>query len=223
MLPFTRDEFMAVFARYHVGTWPAVMVWFILAVLLLAYLYRHSAEKPRASFLLMYLGILWCWTGAIYMWKYFASINPAAVLFGLLFIIQGLWLLYEAGRINLVDVSILPGLQYYVSAFLFLYALVLYPLVGGAFGHRYPAAPIFGLPCPNTIFTFASLLIVSDIYRKPLLRLLIIPAIWSVIATVAAIDLRVPEDWMLPVAAVASLMLLSGRKRRTRSYEAIRV
>lgn len=223
MLPFTRDEFMAVFARYHLGTWPAVMVWFILAVFLLSYLYRHSAERPRASFLLLFLGILWGWTGGVYMWKYFAAINPAAILFGVLFIVQGMWLLYEAGKLNLVDVSIIPRPQLYVSAFLLLYALVLYPLIGGIFGHRYPAAPIFGLPCPNTIFTFASLLIVSDIYGKPLMRLMIIPGIWSVIATVAAIDLGVPEDWMLPVATVASFVLLTGRKRRTRFYPAIRI
>lgn len=215
MLPFTRDEFMAVFARYHTATWPAVMVWFSLAILLLAYIYRHAAERQGAGVLLLYVGLLWSWTGAAYMWGYFATINPAANIFGLVFIIQGLWLLYESGKSNVVELSAVPKPQLYISIFFFIYALLLYPLLGNLFGHYYPAAPIFGLPCPNTIFTFATLMIVTDASGKMLGRLLIIPAAWSVIATFAAIQLNVPEDWMLPVAALVTIVVAYSRRART--------
>jgi hypothetical protein len=217
MLPFTRDEFMAVFARYHNGTWPAVMVWFTFAVLLLAYIYRHASEKQRAGTLLAYLGLLWSWTGAAYMWGYFASINPAANYFGMFFLIQGLWILYESGKSHYIDLTAIPKLQLAASMFFFAYALVLYPLIGNLFGHHYPAAPIFGLPCPNTIFTFAALLLVRSPNGKMLGRLFVIPVAWSAIATVAAIQLSVPQDWMLPAAAIVTTVFALRQKARTMS------
>ena len=44
-----------------------------------------------------------------------------------------------------------------VAAILFIYALSVYPLIGAAVGHRFPASVSFGLPCPTVIFTFAVL------------------------------------------------------------------
>jgi hypothetical protein len=214
MLPFTRDEFMSVFAQYHEGTWPAVIVWYITAVLLLAY--QAYQQKTSAQLVLLYLGLLWSWTGAVYMWGYFSAINPAASSFSVLFLGQGLWLIYESRKRVIVDLRSITRWGRYVSYFLFFYALVAYPFIGSLTGHTYPAAPLFGLPCPNTIFTFAALLLVTNESGHPVKRLFVIPVLWSVVATVAAIELGVVQDWMLPVAAISSMLILYMRALRTR-------
>jgi hypothetical protein len=86
-------------------------------------------------------------------------INPATLIFGLFFILQGLFFLLTgtvmerlAFRFKLKPLPIIGGC-------FILYAMVVYPLLGIRFGHSYPSAPMFGVaPCPTTIFTFGMLL-----------------------------------------------------------------
>jgi hypothetical protein len=81
---------------------------------------------------------------------------------------------------------------------------VAYPLLGYAAGHRYPATPTFGLPCPTTIFTLG-LLLWAD---RPMPRwLLAVPIAWSALGASAALQLGVPEDLGLVAAGVTSLAL----------------
>ena len=100
----------------------------------------------------------------------------------------------------------------WTGAFLILYAMVLYPILGYFFGHAYPKAPSFGLPCPTTIFTLGLLL-----WTKPGLpkSVLIIPVLWSVIGFSAALTLGIAEDTGLLVAGVAVTVLIFIRDRNT--------
>jgi hypothetical protein len=140
---------------------------------------------------------------------FFRAINPAALLFGSLFLIEGVliaWLgvarptLRFEGRANAAT---------FLGFALIIYALVAYPLVGYALGHRYPSAPTFGVPCPTTIFTFGLMLLSPP----PRLRSLIfIPACWALVAGVAAVRLGMWEDYGLVVAAiVATIVVLMQR------------
>ena len=76
--------------------------------------------------------------------------------------------------------------------------IVIYPLIGYALGRIFPSTPTFGTPCPTTIFTFG-LLLWAD--RKISLSLLIIPVLWSIVGTSAALNFGVKEDFGLLVAA----------------------
>jgi hypothetical protein len=99
-----------------------------------------------------------------------------------------------------------------VGAVLIVYALVVYPVLGHLLGHRYPAAPTFGLPCPTTIFTFGVLLWA----RAPVPRVLVVvPMLWAALGAVAAMQLGVPEDFGLLVAGVTAvpMILLAPRRR----------
>ncbi|HEX6943286.1 MAG TPA: DUF6064 family protein, partial [Gemmatimonadaceae bacterium] len=98
-----------------------------------------------------------------------------------------------------------------LGALVILFALVIYPSLGWLAGHRYPAAPTFGLPCPTTVFTFGLML-----WAQPALprRVFIIPVLWSVVATVAAFQLGMVEDFSLPLAAIvaSAVMVRSGQR-----------
>jgi hypothetical protein len=101
-----------------------------------------------------------------------------------------------------------------VGALFVIYALLIYPLLGYAAGHRYPSTPTFGLPCPTTIFTFG-LLLWSE--RRVPLRVVLVPATWSLLGMTAALSFGVPEDFGLPVAGVLGTLLIVLRNRRLAS------
>ena len=85
----------------------------------------------------------------------------------------------------------------WVGLALIVYAMVAYPLLGMAFGHGYPQAPMFGLvPCPTTIFTFGMLLLAA----RPKRLLLWLPLVWSAIGFFAAVKFGICEDVGLLVA-----------------------
>jgi hypothetical protein len=89
---------------------------------------------------------------------------------------------------------------------LVIFALVVYPLTGYMLGHRYPAAPTFGLPCPTTIFTIGILL-----FAKPLLSrsVFIVTLLWALVGSSAAFALGVYQDLGLLVACVVAIVALA--------------
>ena len=90
-----------------------------------------------------------------------------------------------------------------------LYGLVIYPVLGYFLGHRYPASPTFGAPCPTTIFTFGLLLWATSRVNWFYYML---PLIWSLIGFTAALNLGVREDIGLLVAGIAGTLLLAMRQ-----------
>ena len=72
-------------------------------------------------------------------------------------------------------------------------------------GELYPAMPLFGVtPCPLLIFT-VGLRVWASCARW---WLWIVPLLWSAIGGSAAILLSVPQDWALPVSAIAAMLVL---------------
>jgi hypothetical protein len=211
-LPFTRDEFFAVFEIYNRSIFPAQLLAYALGFLVVARLFKKAPTPfPLGAAVLC---AFWLWTGLVYHFVYFSHINRAAYLFALMFVLQAL-LLARAGiwkrqlrfRLN-------KGLKMWVGLSLMAYALIVYPILGFASGHGYPQAPTFGLtPCPLTIFTFGLFLQVES--RLPKI-LLVIPFLWSLIGFSAALLLGVAEDFGLLIAGLlgVGVMLFSGQKDR---------
>ncbi|MFO7945194.1 MAG: DUF6064 family protein [Armatimonadota bacterium] len=205
-VPFTVEQFLDVFAAYNTAIWPAQYLAYAFGVAII--LYAYSDWKYRARIAYSLLAALWIFTGIGYHILHFSEINSAATPFGILFIIQGLLLLWVGWFIRprfrtRFDVYHDVGLVFVV------YAMVIYPLLGRIFGHTFPAAPVFGLtPCPLTIFTFGVLLWTDKTLPK---WVPVIPFIWSLIGSTAAFSLGVPEDYGLLVAGVVGSIILWTR------------
>src|SRR5690348_12514153 len=125
---------MELFRVYNNSIWPAQIIAYILGT---ACLVAIAREKPWAkAFALATTGFLWLWNGIAYHYLFFSRINKAAPVFAALFVIQGLALIFTATRtINKADP--LPPSKA-VGWALIAYAMLLYPLLGLAFGHSYP-------------------------------------------------------------------------------------
>lgn len=207
MLPFSKQEFFEVFARYNDAVWPAQLVLYAVAVVIVALLLR--GDRPNLVFAL--LAALWLWVGVAYHLMFFSEINPAARLFGIAFIAQAVLLL----SLNRAA----PGEEATPVArsagkVLIAYVLFGYPLFGYLIGQRYPDVVTLGLPCPTTIFTVGVLLVAV---RRPPSWLLTIPIAWALIGTFAATSLGMPQDYGLTVAAVAAAVRLLAPPSRNRS------
>jgi hypothetical protein len=206
VLPFSAEQFFAVFDGYNRATWPAPVLAYLAAFgMVAAALLGRAAPAVAAG-----LAVLWIWTGLAYHVAHFAAINPAAWGFGAAFAVQGVLLLRAGLRGRLAFGPPRRRIETLAGLALVAYAAVLYPLLTHLSGHAWPAAPVFGVtPCPLTIFTFGILLLTRG--RLPLM-LLVIPALWSLVGGTAAVLLGVLPDWMLPISALVGTALLRARR-----------
>ncbi|HET9386098.1 MAG TPA: DUF6064 family protein [Gemmatimonadales bacterium] len=206
MLPFSRQEFLDVFGRYNGAVWPAQLLLYALALVLVARILRR--EPLTGGFVL--LAALWLWMGVVYHLMFFSAINPAARLFGIAFIAQAVLLLSLERPGSMEEGT--PAARS-TGKVLIAYALFGYPLVGYLAGQRYPEMVTLGLPCPTTIFTIGVLLVAV---RRPPTWLLAIPIAWAFIGTFAAISLGMPQDYGLAIAGLAAAVRLLPRPSRNK-------
>jgi hypothetical protein len=206
MLPFTRDQFLAVFADYNVAVWPAQVVAYVLGLAMVLALLRPSRRSDRVVG--AGLALMWVWTGLAYHAAFFSAINKAALAFAALFVAQGLLFVHAA--VVRTDLRWEPtrGPVAGCGAALVAYAALAYPLIGVA-AHGYPAAPMFGItPCPTALFTFGVLLLAQGPVPR---RLLVIPLVWALVGGSAAFLLAVPQDWPLLIGGLVVTPLLLRR------------
>lgn len=212
MIPFTVDQFLNVFTRYNMAVWPAQMVLYAIALCAIGLAIQRSSDFSRSIAFL--LSVLWLWSGIVYHLIFFSRINPAAYLFGALFIFQAFLFIYAGVLKRKLSFSF-PRRSYGIIGRLCLvYALVIYPVLSFKLGHRYPMTPTFGVPCPTIIFTFGMLLWTR--HTVPI-YIMVIPLLWSLIGLSAALSLGMKEDWGLVVAGVSGFFLIVLRNRRQRA------
>ena len=202
MLPFTHDQFLALFVQYNKEVWPAQIVAYVLGLAMIVLLFVPSRGRNRI--IGFGLAAMWGWTGIVYHWHYFASINRAAELFAALFVLQAALFLFSGAIRGHERYRPSRGAHAWAGWALVLYAAVLYPLIGLWGEHSLVEVPMFGItPCPVTIFTLGMLLLARPVYWW----LFAIPFLWSLVGGSAAFLLGVPQDWVLLVSGVAALWI----------------
>lgn len=207
--PFTVDQFLENFARYNQTVYPMQIIMFGLALFAVSFLFwkvRHTDKKISGI-----LAFFWLWMGIVYHIVFFSTINRAAYLFGLVFILQAGLFIYHGVIKDRLQFAF-SGTVYSWGGVVFLfYALVAYLAMGYLFGHTYPHNPTFGAPCPTAIFTFGMLLLTTQPVKK---ILIVIPLLWAIIGFNAAIYLGIKEDVGLLIAGVSGSALLWLRDRK---------
>ena len=207
--PFTAETYFSLFETYNEAIWPAQIVAYVLGIAVVLLALRPMRYAGRIA--LAVLSAFWLWNGFVYHLLFFLQVNFAALGFAVLFAVQAVLLAGSAigGRRKLCFPNDICGLSGLAFA---LFALVIYPLLGWLAGHGWPRAAVFGVaPTPTVIFTFGILLIMEG--RVPLL-LAVIPLLWAVIASTAAVvRLDAPEDLSLLLAGMVGFGLLVWKSR----------
>ncbi len=200
-LPFTHDQFLAAFGAYNTTFWPVVLGLWLSSACALA---RFLSGRPSSRLLGLILAGSWLW-GAMYHFVYFAPINPAARLFGILFVIEAALLAWSSLIRRTIHFAPGRAPRHLIGIALFIYAL-LYPGLALAAGLHWPSMPTFGVPCPTTLMTAGLLLTVPSTAIR---WVSVIPLLWTVIGGSAALLLGVPPDLALPVAGTVLLLYLA--------------
>lgn len=194
-LPFSRPEFLDVFAAFNTVMWPAVAVLWIASLAVAIRLFVSPSAQARGVWGL--LAALWA-SGAVYHALFFSRINAAAWLFAALFLTQAVMFATAAVKRSPGPFAGAGAFARLGAGFFLIYALA-YPLLAAAEGLEFPRMPAFGVPCPTTLFTVGCLLIAD---RVPW-RLALIPVAWALIGASSAFLLDIRTDWGLLLAATA--------------------
>lgn len=202
LLMFDPDVYISLFARYHDAVWPAPMVAVVLVVFVLVLVFRPKPGGDRA--IAGVLGGFWIWTGAVYHLHYLATINIAAPLYGTLFVVQGellIWIGTVRGGLRFRAERLAScGRDFGIAVV----ALAVSPLINVAMGGRWLDGPLAGLTPDATLVLTLGLLGLA-VGPTPH-RLLIVPALWCVIATLTAWLVVQPQLWVQPAVAWIGLI-----------------
>lgn len=206
-MPFTTEQFFAVFAAYNEAIWPAQVVAYVAGLLAVVLLMRPSRAATWG--ICAVLALFWAMNGLGYHWTWFAPVNPAARIFATAFVAEAVLLAAAPIAARDLRFSVGPDVRSVLGLGLIAYALAIYPAVGALAGHAWPAVPVFGVaPCPTTIFTIGMLLLAP---WRAARWLLVVPVLWSAVGGSAAVLLGVPQDFGLAVAGVVVVVLGLGR------------
>ena len=203
-LPFTAEQFFDVFRAYNTTVWPAQVFLQVLAVAAVALVFfprRWSSAAISAI-----LACLWAWIGVVYHLVFFAPINPLAYIFAAASVAGSVLFIWQGVVRRRLEFRWVFNARAQVGLGLVVFALVVYPVWSSLAGHRYPALPTFGLPCPTTLFTLGLLAFVTMPYpRSPL----IVPVLWCFVGAQAALLLGVHADLGLVVAGLFGIVLFA--------------
>jgi hypothetical protein len=204
-MPFTIEQFLGVFAAYNAAIWPAQVTAYALG--LVAIFALCLDQVPARRLVLSILAIMWAWNGIGYHFLFFSEINPAAIGFAALFVLQALLFAASAFITNDVRFHVGADFRSTLGITFIAYALLIYPAIGVWAGHGLMAGPMFGVtPCPTTIFTIGMLLLARG---RRVTWLSIIPILWASLGLAAAVQLGIEEDMGLAVAGLALLLALA--------------
>ena len=205
-LPFTTEQFFNVFENYNTNIFPVQIVILLAGLIVLLMAHRDKQLGKSAG---IFLGLLWMWIGAVYHLAFFSSINKPAIVFGVLFILQGILFFLNAFSKSAIQIKAEKNVRSGAGEFLVIFGLIIYPVIGYLVEGSVTRIISLGLPCPSTILTFGFLMMATNRVPK---YLLIIPFIWSLVGLSAALNFGVYQDYMLIVSAVLATIVLFRKK-----------
>lgn len=208
-LPFTTEQFLEVFKTYNLNVFPVQFLFYLLAATVIWLSLRKNRNSDLIIVIILFF--LFIWTGIVYHILHFASINKAAYVFGVAFVVQALLFLYYGIIKKRLTFRFRFDAYGVTGSLLVVYALIVYPLIGYYKGHVYPHSPTFGVPCPTLIFTFGIILLSDQKFPKVLL---IIPFLWALVGFSAVSLLGMTEDLGLLISAFTSTVLIVVRDRK---------
>jgi hypothetical protein len=212
--PFSTEQFFSVIEKYNTSVFPMQFIFLAAGLFLLFWII--SVKKQNSKLPAIFTGVLWLWSGTVYHILSFTSINRAAYLFGSMFILEGLLILFEyTFRKRLILKT--RNKWKLVTGYLFIvYGLTIYPIISYFTEGSWSSTISLGLPCPTTILTFGFFLIYSE---KLPCYLLIIPTLWSLLGISAALNFGVYQDFVMVVSAIVTNVWLF--RKRSKKSEAV--
>jgi uncharacterized membrane protein len=207
-IPFTAEAFYGVFTDYNDTVWP--MQWPLLALGVLAVVLLIRQRSYSDVGISGILTFLWVWQALAYHLTFFTTINPLAYVFAAVFMLGATTFFWQGVYLRNMVFKPTTGWRAAAGWGLIVFALLLYPAWTYFSGHRYPAFPTFGLPCPTTLFTVGLLAFLVQPYPR---SVFVVPVLWCFVGIQAAFVFDVQADLGLIVAGILGLVLAVRSKQ----------
>lgn len=210
---FSLETYYRLFERYNAAIWPGQIVALGLGAAIAAFL-RRGAGPRRGRLIAGILAASWLWIAIAFHATRYAPIHRGAVYFAWAFGLEAL-LLVGAGALR-------GGLTFErrgdavgrAGIAIFLFALLVQPLIGTLFGRGWRQMEVFGVaPDPTAVGTLGILLLVAGRVRWELIA---VPALWCAFSGATLLAMGTPVGWVLIAAgafAVVGSALNWGRRR----------
>ncbi|HWR75823.1 MAG TPA: DUF6064 family protein [Thiobacillus sp.] len=206
LLMFSAQTYYRLFERYNLDLWPLQILALVLGAAVLVLWWRDGDRAGRA--IAVILAVCWLWVAWGFHWQRYASINLAGSYFALAFVVQALlllWLGVVRGRLTPVPAT---RLQQRAGLVLFLFALLIFPLMGPLLGRSWTQAEVFGMaPDPTALATLGILLFAG---ARPVWGLFPIPVAWCLISGATLWAMESPDFAVVPLAALLAVLLAVG-------------
>jgi hypothetical protein len=199
-LLFSPRTYYRLFELYNAAIWPAQIAAVVAGLAILALLCRPGPWQGRVAAAI--LAVCWLWVAWAYLFKRYATINWAASYEAAAFALEALLLV----AVGAIGGRLTFGAKYSparsVGIGLFVFALVVQPLVGPLTGRAWSEVELFGIAPDPTIVATLGLPLAADRVRW---ELLIIPLLWCVISGATLWAMEAPDAWIMPSAAVIAV------------------
>lgn len=215
LLLFSPQTYYRLFELYHRDIWPLQLPALVGGGAILFLLPRGKEERGRIVAAL--LVVAWLWTAWAFHLKRYSTINWAATWFAGAFAFEGLLLLWTGVVRNRMQIVRLAHPTQWLGLGLYLFALVILPLVGVLAGRSWLQIELFGLtPDPTAAGTLGILLAVGN---RPRISVLIVPLLWCAISGATLWTMHAPDALLLPsvgliIVAFAFWRALSSPSQR---------
>jgi len=217
-LMFAPRTYYRLFELANAELWPLHMLALGIGAAILALLARP--RRPHGVDVACVLLVLpWLWVGWAFLWQRYAPINWVAAAMAILFALEGALLLLRAAFADTPPPAV-SAWRRRVGCGLWLYALVLHPLMAPALGRPWLQAEWFGIAPDPTVLATLGLLLLAPASRAlgAATRLLAaaswcVPLLWCLASGVTLWAMGSAEAWLMPAAAAAALTI-TWRSRR---------
>ncbi len=206
-LLFSARTYYRLFELYNRAIWPAQLVALALGIVILACLFSNAAWRGKVVTAI--LAACWLWVAWAFHAERYATINWAANYFAIGFAVEALLLLWAGfARAEPADMPARSPVAV-AGIGLFLFALIVQPLIGPMLGRPWLQAEIFGMaPDPTVAATLGILLLTG---HRPRWLLMVIPIVWCLISGATLWTMESQDAWVMPVIALL-VVLLDARK-----------
>ncbi len=199
---FSLETYYRLFERYNAAIWPGQIVALAFGGLIVVLL--RGADPRRGRLIAGILAASWLWIAIAFHAARYATIHRAAIYFAWAFGVEALLLVWAGvlrGRLTFErrgDAVGRAGLA------VFLFALLVQPLIGPLFGRGWRQMEVFGVaPDPTAVGTLGILLLVSGRARWELIAA---PALWCAFSGATLLAMGTPAGWALIAAAALAVV-----------------
>ena len=212
LLMFSPETYYRLFELYNADVWPAQIATLAAGGAIFTLMVSRIPWSGRAISLL--LAYVWLFVAYFYFYERYATINIAAPYYSLAFAAQAVLLLLIGGAAGKLTFAQRHGWVRRAGLALFLFELVVQPLLGPLLGRSWGAIELFGIAPDPTVLATLGVLLAADRMR---FELLVIPLLWCAVAGATLWTMQAPDAFLMPALGLLALGLALYKTRNARA------